>query len=148
MKKITLFLLTLLLFVSCNNDNHFSGYYEEDYEEDYIDTIKVEKPKRIIYYCEYVNGDPKLCKDTMVTINCYNDGFSINDIRYKATKVTAERDLGCLVLVNVTSEETEEYYSRVLMQTWDGSSFRFIIFYGEEYPMRTKAFYDEMHRWY
>lgn len=128
MKKITLFILTLLLFVSCNNDNHFSGYYEEDYEED---TVKIEQPQPITYYYDHVNN---ICKDTIVTFNCYNDGFSINGIRYKAEKVI-EADTGGLLLFNVTSEETGEYYNRVFMVNWNCNSIMFIRFYENIFPI-------------
>lgn len=124
MKNITLFLLTLLLFISCNNDNHFSGYYEEDYEE-YVDTVKIEQPQPIIYYYDPVNN---IGKDTIVTFNCYNDGFSINGIRYKAEKVT-EGETGGLLLFNVTSEETGEYYNKVFMVNCHDNSLMFIRFY-------------------
>lgn len=127
MKNITLFLLTLLLFISCNNDNHFSGYYEEDYiEEDTVKTVKVEQPQPIIYYYDHVNN---IFKDTIITIKRYNDGFSINDIRYKAEKVI-EWEHG-LSFLNVTSEETGEYYYRVYIDTntWIDKWIMFIRFY-------------------
>lgn len=139
MKKITLFLLTLLLFVSCNNDNHFSGYYEEDYEENYVYTVKIESPQRVIYYRELST----LPKDTMITINCYNDGFSINDIRYTAEEVK-EYFNNSILLINVTSEETGEHYPYVIMSTYGDNSFRFIVFKDEEFH-DIKEFCDEMH---
>lgn len=147
MKKITLFLLTLLLFVSCNNDNHFLGYYEEDYE----DTIKIEKPQQIIHYLE-----PPVCtsmksilnaKDTMITINCYNDGFSINGIRYNAEEVKLMKDSDFflpILLINVTSEETGEYYPYVNMCTYSGGTLRVMVFKDEDFK-DIKGFCDEMY---
>lgn len=139
MKKITLFLLTLLLFVSCNNDNHFLGYYEEDYEENYVDTVKIESPQRVIYYRELST----LPKDTMITINCYNDGFSINDIRYTAEEVK-ENFNNSILLINVTSEETGEFYPYVIMSTYGDNSFRFMVFKDDKFH-DIKEFCDEMH---
>lgn len=136
MKNITLFLLTLLLFVSCNNDNHFSGYYEEDYVEDYVNTVKIEQPQPLIYCYDHVN---KTCKDTIVTLNCYNDGFSINGIRYNAEKVIGGKN--SLELFNVTSEETGEYYYKVTMTTW----IMHIVFW-KNITTITKEFYDEFYR--
>lgn len=152
MKKITLFLFTLLLFVSCNNDNHFSGYYEEDYEDTvYVDTIKIEKPQRLIYYLE-----PPFCtsiesrlnaKDTMITINCYNDGFSINGIRYNAEEVKLMKDIDFflpILLINVTSEETGEYYPYVNMDTYSDGTLLAMVFKDEDFK-DIKGFCDEMY---
>lgn len=142
MKNITLFLLTLLLFVSCNNDNHFSGYYEED-EEDYVNTVKIEQPQPLIYCYDHVN---KTCKDTIVTLNCYNDGFSINGIRYNAEKVIGGKN--SLELFNVTSEETGEYYYYVTIYTWNDNndnSLMHIVFWKNGTTI-TKEFYDEFYR--
>lgn len=143
MKKITLFLLTLLLFVSCNNDNHFSGYYEEDYEN----TVKVEKPQQVIHYLEPVCTSIKSvqnAKDTMITINCYNDGFSINGIRYNAEEVKKDYELFPILLINVTSEETGEYYPYVCMSTYSDNSLRVMVFKDEDFK-DIKGFCDEMY---